>query len=74
MQAFFVLLQLLEDEDPTVRAATARSAGQAVAVYGGEDCSSAAVAYVQLKTFDVAAINFGTRKGFAQKLLAWIYE
>lgn len=72
MRAFLLLLQLLEDEDRAVRIAAAKTAGQASIAFGSEDCSSAAVPYVQQKTFALMARHFGCRLEFVQQLLAWI--
>lgn len=72
VQAFIILLQLLEDEDRTVRIAAACLAGHAAAAFGSEDCSKAAVPYVQERVFAIAAKSFGHRPDFMEQLLAWI--
>ena len=74
MRAFLLLLQLLEDEDRAVRIAAAKLAGQASITFGSEDCSSAAVPYVQQKAFALMARHFGCRPEFVQHLLAWIFR
>ena len=74
LQAFFIILRLLEDEDRTVRNATARTAGHAAAGFGFEDCSWAAVPFVQGRTFALVARHYSHRKYFVEKLLACIFR
>ena len=74
LQAFFILLYLLEDEDRTVRNAAAETAGRSSADLGYEDCLNAAVAYVQERTFALVARHFGHRKDLVEQLLACIFR
>lgn len=73
-QSLLVLLLLMEDEDPTVRLASAQSAGRALALNGQQDCLSAAVPYVQQQTFAFIGHHHGDERRVVEQMLAWIYR
>lgn len=72
VQGFLLLLQLLEDEDHSVRRASAECAGLALAAHGQEDCSFAAVPLIQQRVFAFVAGAFGEERIVVEQMLAWI--